>query len=127
MSARSACAVAGTLVAVAVGGAAGQLLPSSPVPDLVVLLTRVGQRVQQYYRRAERVVCVEQVTLQSLGNGFSPDDFARVLEYELRVEWGATTDGDLAPEAKVIRTLLKINGRPPKPNAEPGCMDPKGV
>ena len=29
--------------------------------------------------------------------------------------------------ADVHRTLLTVNGRPPRPGDEPGCLDPKGI
>lgn len=95
--------------------------------DVATMLARVGGRVEHYYRRAQSLVCMETVVIQSLGSGFAPDDHARVLEYELRVEWEPPADGAPAPEANVTRRLLKINGRAPTRGAEPGCMDPKSV
>jgi hypothetical protein len=52
----------------------------------------------------------------------SPDGFARVLEYELRVE-REMSDGD-AGDAKFVRELKKINGRAPREKDTPGCYDP---
>ena len=95
--------------------------------DVMTALARIGERVEQYYRRAQSLVCVETVVIQSLGASFGPDDLARILEYELRVDWEAPADGALAPEANVARRLMKINGRVAKPSAEPGCMDPKSI
>ena len=95
--------------------------------DLELMLTHVGDRVEQYYRRAQSLVCHETVTLVHLSANFSPEEFARVLEYELRVAWEADADGGEPQEATVTRQLLKINGRKPKPDAEPGCTDPRSI
>lgn len=112
-------------VAVALAIAAAGVSAQAPA-DLDALMAHVGERVQQYYRRAQSLVCDETVTLQELGMSFSPEGFARVLEYELRVAWEVSQD-DLPQEATVTRKILKINGRAPKPGAEPGCMDPKSL
>jgi hypothetical protein len=121
-------AIGAVAAAALVGAAIGAERPSAQVlADVTTMLARVGERVEQYYRRAQSLMCVETVVIQSLGNSFAPDDLARILEYELRVDWEAPTDGALAPEANVSRRLMKINGRVPKPGAEPGCMDPKSI
>ncbi len=46
--------------------------------------------------------------------------------YELRIAWDPAEDGK-TPEARVVRQILKVNGRPPKPDDDDGCMDPKPV
>jgi hypothetical protein len=95
--------------------------------DLASLLERVGSQVQEYYRRAQNVVCRETVRLQSLGRDLASDGtHARRLVYDLRVEWTPSDTGD-RPEASVLRELVSINGRPPTPRDKPGCMDPKTV
>jgi hypothetical protein len=98
-----------------------------PGGDLASLLDRISDAVGRYYARAQSIICLEQVRMQSLGfdllNDSSP---ARRLDYELRVAWEAATDGE-SPEPSVIRQLLKVNGRPPRAKDEPGCMDPKAV
>jgi len=100
---------------------------SAQAPSLADVLTRVGDRVKQYYGRAQSVVCNEKVTIQPINRSFSPEGFARVLEYELRIEWEANPDGDSAPDAKVVRELRKVNGRAPRPKDFEACMDPKAV
>jgi hypothetical protein len=95
--------------------------------DLPGLLALVGERVEAYYQRAQSVVCVETVQLLSMDRGFTPDPHTRRLVYELRVSWDKGTDGDAKPEANVLRQLKTIDGRPPKPGEEPGCLDPKPV
>ena len=44
----------------------------------------------------------------------------------MRVEWNPDATGDDSP-AKVTRQLIAVNGRPPKPNQEPECLDPRST
>jgi hypothetical protein len=97
----------------------------APGSSLVEMLGHVANRVRDYYSRAQSIVCVEKVSVQPLRRDLMPEGFARNLEYELRVEWDASTDTDQPPEAKVLRDLRKVNGRVARPKDEPGCLDPK--
>lgn len=90
------------------------------------VLSRVGERVRDYYGRAQSIVCTERVTVQPINSNMSWEGFARVLEYELHVEW-KPADGDSAPEATIVRDLKKINGRAARPGDEPKCMDPRAI
>ena len=95
-------------------------------PDIESLITHVGERVAQYYRRAQRVICVEHSTVQPIQPNWTADGFARTVESELRVESQAG-DGDMLPEAKVIRDVRRINGRAPRERDKKdrtGCTDP---
>ncbi len=98
-------------------------LSAQPPPDIDTLLARVGERIADYYKRAQNVVCTEKTTVQPVGHDYSPVGFARVTEYELRVETDA--EGD-ASDAKVVRELLRVNGRAPRErdkNDRAGCTD----
>jgi hypothetical protein len=100
--------------------------------DLSALLARIGARVEQYYTRARTIVCVETVTIQPLAHDLTADGRARRLVYELRVEWeppraGGARDGKVGNPGNVVRTLLSIDGRPPGPEEEPGCLDPRAI
>ncbi len=98
--------------------------------DLPGALERIGAHVAQYYGRARSLICLETVVLQSLTPSFTFDGPGRELKYELRVEWEPDADGDrpgAGKEARVVRQLLAVGGRPPRPKDEPGCMDPKPV
>jgi hypothetical protein len=91
-------------------------------PDLHTLLQRVGERLIQYYKRAQSVVCLEKSMVQPVGHDLAPRGFSRVTEYELRVE----PDGDDPAEVKVARQLLRVNGRPPRvrdAKDRAGCTD----
>src|SRR3954471_23878592 len=95
--------------------------------ELPSVLARVAESVTRYYARAQSIMCIETVRLQSLGNDLLSDASpARRLDYELRVAWDPASAGE-TPEATVHRQLIKVNGRVPKPNDEPKCMDPKDV
>jgi hypothetical protein len=93
-------------------------------PDIDTLLARVGERIAEYYRRAQSVVCTEKTTVQPVGHDYTPQGFARVTEYELRVEADAES-GETAG-AKVVRELLRVNGKPPRERDKKnraGCTD----
>jgi hypothetical protein len=94
-------------------------------PDLSTMLERIGAHVEQYYSRARSIVCVETVRLQPLRSDLTPDGFPRRLVYELRVSWEPTNDAPV--EATVLRQILTVDGKPPRPKDEPGCLDPKPV
>ena len=106
---------------------AGWVVPASQAsPDVEALMTRVGERVAEYHRRAQSVICVEQSTVQPIQSNLTPDGFSRTVESDLRVESEAA-DGDRLPAAKVIRDIRRINGRAPRERDKKdraGCTDP---
>jgi hypothetical protein len=94
-------------------------------PDIEALMRRVGERVAEYHRRVQSVMCVEQSTVQPIQSNLSPDGFSRTVESDLRVEVEA--DGDTRPTARVIREIRRINGRAPRERDKKdrtGCTDP---
>lgn len=118
--------MAATISTIAVAGVAlAQQKPGQP--DLDALLARVADRVEHYFARAQSIVCQETVRLQPLRHDFgAADGHVRQLVYELRVAWDAAEDGG-APEPKVQRELLTVDGRPPRENDRDACMDPKSI
>jgi hypothetical protein len=93
-------------------------------PNVDTVLARVGQRIADYYKRAQNVVCTEKATVQAVGRDYSPVGFARVTEYELRVEPDA--EGGETEEAKVVRELRRVNGKAPREKDKTdraGCTD----
>jgi hypothetical protein len=111
------------MFAAAVVLAAATVTAQAP-PDVATLLARVGEKVADYYRRAQNVICTEKSTVQPVGHDFVPQGFARVTEYELRVETDA--DAGDSPEAKVVRELRRVNGKPPREKDKKdraGCTD----
>src|SRR5262245_8767074 len=99
----------------------------SAKPDLTALLERVGAAVERYYARAQSIICLETVRIQSLSYDLMPDtSMGRQLTYELRVAWAEAENGK-TPEAVVQRDLVKIGGRQPRPKDKPECLDPTAV
>ena len=95
--------------------------------DLADLLAQVGASVERYYARAQSLICLETVRIQSLGSDLLSDMTpGRQLTYELRVAWDDATGGQ-TPEAIVQRELLKVNNRAPRPKDKPECLDPSAV
>jgi hypothetical protein len=91
----------------------------------VSLIARVGEYVEQYYARAQSILAVEEVSVQPLGRDLGADGFARRLVYELRLEWNPEAAG--GENANVVRSLISVNGRTPRPNDEPRCTDPRSI
>lgn len=114
-----------TILAASIAGSVG--LAAQAPSDLDTVLTRVGDKIADYYKRAQNVICLEKFTVQPIGWNRGPDGFARVTESELRVETEAE-DGDGDGEPKVIRVIRKINGRVPREKDSKkdrsGCTDP---
>jgi hypothetical protein len=99
--------------------------PQAP-SDIEALIAHVGERVADYYRRAQSLICLEKSVVQPIRTNGSLDGFARTVESDLRVEFEAT-DGDTLPEATVIRDSHRINGRAPRERDKKdrsGCTDP---
>ena len=93
-------------------------------PNVGDLLARVGERVAEFYRRGQNVICIETSTVQPVDSSNSPDGLARTVESELHVE----ADSGQAPgEAAVVRKIRKVNGRVPREKDRKdraGCTDP---
>ncbi len=108
------------------GGAApaGGQPSARPLDDL---LGRLANRVEQYYSRARSIICTETVRIQPLNASLAPDGFARQLVYDLRVSWEPADDPASPPQPEFIRELRTVNGRAPKPDFEPGCLDPPAI
>jgi hypothetical protein len=106
------------------GAAAAQLSGS---PELADTIAKTGRRVETYYTRARTLVSTERVLIQPLEVDLLPIGLGRRLVYELRVEWEPPETGHPPADAQVVRRLLSINGRPPRPGQEPDCIDPMAV
>jgi hypothetical protein len=128
MFARKACVLAAACGALTVGTSAQTAL------DIDTLLARVAGRIEQYYKLAQNVMCIEKTTVMRLGHNFETVGFHRVTEAELRVESDSANrdanrdgskDGSAAPT--FVRQLLKINGRAPRDKDmkdRSACLDP---
>ena len=115
----SFAALAGALALAAMTPARAQQLP-----DVNALLVRVGERVGEFYNRAKNVICIERSMVQAVDLDNSPVGFVRTVESELHLETGTDQNPD---EATFVRTVRKVNGRPPREKDakdRAGCTDP---
>jgi hypothetical protein len=124
---RPACRLAGRV-------GVGLMLASAATPvaearqirnELTETLQLVGTRVEQFFARAQSLVCLEIVRLTNLGMSMSPDGMRRTIESELRLSWDPTSGEGEPPEAKTERLVLKINGQPPRKNDPENCTVPE--
>jgi hypothetical protein len=97
--------------------------------DLDDLLARVGERIEQYFARAQKIVFVEKTTISPLGSDLTPQGFSRVLEADVRVEApGADGDSDGSAETSVVREFRRVNGHAPRARDDRNrCLDPNPV
>jgi hypothetical protein len=95
-----------------------------PAPDPNPVLDRIADHVRDYYSRAQSLVGLETVRLQPVARDFSADGHARRLVYQMRLEWVPPESGE-APGATMVRELITVDGRKPKPKDKPKCSDPK--
>jgi hypothetical protein len=113
------------LMALCCGWASVSAAPQAS-SDVDALLRQIGERVASYYRRAQSLVCLAHSTVQPISRNWSSEGLARTVESELRVESDGS-DGVRFPEARVIRDVLRINGRAPRERDKTdrsGCTDP---
>ena len=117
-----ACAAAGLAVR------ASPVLEAQAAPSVQDTLARVGDRVAEWFTRARSVMSDERVSIQSLRADMTSDTPPRRLDFELRVAWDPDEALAGAPvEARVMRQLVRVNGRAPRPRDEAGCLDPKNA
>ena len=112
------------MLAAAVWAACGLSLAAD---DVNAALDRIGDRVAAYYTNAQSIVALETVRIQPENRNLQPEGLARVLVYDLRVEWSPPSGDGHPPQANIIRDLVSVNGKPPKPGDEDKCMDPEPI
>jgi hypothetical protein len=109
-------------------GVLGTVVVSGQAParlDLASLLHSAGAKVEQYFARAQSLVCLETVRLQPLNNGLGADGFARMVESELRLSWDPFNHSEEAPEARTLRQVLRVNGHTPRKKDYQACTTPE--
>ncbi len=92
-------------------------------PDLAAVLQRVGERVEQYFTRAQSIVCLEIVGLLPFDSGGSSR--SRTVESELRLSWEPTDENPVPIEARTLRQVIKVNGHAPRKNDRDNCTGPE--
>jgi hypothetical protein len=96
----------------------------APGPDVAATLDRATARVEDFFLRAQSLVCTERVHVQPLSYGLSGDGFGRTVESELRVSWDPEGEGG-ASEARAMRQVTKVNGHTPRKNDRNNCTTPE--
>lgn len=103
--------------------------PVRPAPltreALGQVLTNVGEQVRQFFARAQSLVCLETVHLQPLDTGLTSASLGRTVESELRLSWDPDDLARRPVEARTLRTVMKVNGHPPRRNDRNDCTDPE--
>jgi hypothetical protein len=90
-------------------------------------LARVTEYLQGYLARAQSIICDETVRVQELGYDLLSSSFpARVLQNELRISWEPSEDGGIS-EPQILRNMISVNGRAPRPKDTDRCFDPKAI
>ena len=93
-------------------------------PDLTALVDGIGERLAEYYRHAQQLVCLERSTMTPIDSSWRLDGFARTVESELRLDIDETAE---VREPRVTREIRKVNGREPRERDRKnraGCTDP---
>jgi hypothetical protein len=121
MSWRPAGVVAALLVALAASLSADQAAPT----DITGVLHRVGDKVAEFFARAQSIMCLEKVSLQKLGMGWGADGPARHVESELRLSWEPSDDDPTPTEARTLRQVVRVNGSPPRKKDYDNCTTPE--
>lgn len=93
--------------------------------DVAAVLERAGLRVVEYFARAQSLVCLEKVSLQRLGMGWSADGPSRFVESELRLSWEPSPENPTPKEAKTVRQVLRVNGSAPRKKDYNNCTTPE--
>ena len=93
------------------------------VPDLAAVLQRVGERVEQYFTRAQSIVCIEIVGLMPVDSvGLAR---GRTVESELRLSWEPSDENPIPIEARTLRQVIKVNGHAPRKDDHDNCTSPE--
>jgi hypothetical protein len=119
---RASGLTAAVALALSMSASAQSTSPAPADPDAV--LDRIADHVRRYYSRAQSLVGLETVSLQPVARDFSADGHARRLVYQMRLEWIPPENGE-APAATMMRELITVDGRRPRPKDKPKCSDPR--
>jgi hypothetical protein len=97
----------------------------TPSVDISRVLERAGQRVTEFFARAQSIMCLEKVSLQRLGTGLGPDGPARLVESDLRLSWEPNEANPTPTEAHTLRQVVRVNGSAPRKKDWDNCTTPE--
>ena len=116
---------AGAVAALFVALAASLSADQAASTDIAGVLQRAGEKVTEYFARAQSIMCLEKVSLQKLAMGFGADGPARQVESELRLSWEPSPDNPTPTAARTLRQVLRVNGSPPRKKDYDNCTTPE--
>jgi hypothetical protein len=92
--------------------------------DLTGVLQRAGDKVSEFFARAQSIMCLEKVSVQKLSMSLGADGPARRVDSELRLAWEPSAENP-TPEARTLRQVLRVNGSPPRKKDYENCTTPE--
>ena len=116
---------AGVVAALFVALAASPSADQAASTDVTGVLHRVGDKVAEFFARAQSIMCLEKVSLQKLGMTWGADGPARHVDSELRLSWEPSPDNPTPTEARTLRQVLRVNGGKPRKNDYNNCTTPE--
>ena len=116
---------AGVVAALCVALAASLSAAQTTSLDVGAILRRAGDKVTEYFARAQSIMCLEKVSLQKLGIGYGADGAARQVESELRLSWEPSEDDPTPTIARTLRQVLRVNGSTPRKKDYDNCTTPE--
>ena len=115
------------LAVLCVGTASLRAEQTPPAEPLSAVLNHVREYLAGYLARAQSMICDEAVTILTIGKDLMPTDArARTLRSEIRMSWEPAVDGSTSAPV-VLRSLISVNGKPPKPKDDDKCFDPTAI
>jgi hypothetical protein len=116
---------AGAIAALFVALAASLSAQQSPAIDLSGVLQRAGDKVSEFFARAQSIMCLEKVSVQRLTMSYGAEGPARRVESELRLAWEPSEENPTPTEARTLRQVLRVNGAPPRKKDYENCTTPE--
>jgi hypothetical protein len=116
---------AGAIAALFVALTASLSAQQPPAIDLSGVLQRAGDKVSEFFARAQSIMCLERVSLQRLSMSYGAEGPARRVESELRLAWEPSEENPTPTEARTLRQVLRVNGAPPRKKDYENCTTPE--
>lgn len=116
---------AGAIAALFVALAASLSAQQPSAIDLTGVLQRAGDKVSEFFARAQSIMCLEKVSVQRLSMSYGADGPARRVESELRLAWEPSPENPTPTEARTLRQVLRVNGSAPRKKDHENCTTPE--
>jgi len=116
---------AGAIAALFVALAASLSAQQPSAVDLTGVLQRAGEKVSEFFTRAQSIMCLEKVSVQKLSMSYGAEGPARRVESELRLAWEPSPENPTPTEARTLRQVVRVNGAPPRKKDYENCTTPE--